>query len=129
MKHEKFSLSKRLKSFKYAFNGLKILFREEPNAKIHLFAAICVLIAGFAFRISGGEWIAVVLCIGLVIALEALNSAIENIADFVSSEKHEAIKKVKDLAAGAVLVGAIASAIVGLVVFLPKIGKILTDYF
>ena len=121
MKQEKFSLKKRLISFKYAINGIKILFREEPNAKIHLFATICVLIAGFAFRISNGEWMAVILCIGLVIALEAINSAIENIADFVSPEKHETIKKVKDLAAGAVLIGAVASAIVGVIVFLPKI--------
>ena len=121
MKQEKFSLKKRLKSFKYAVNGITILFREELNAKIHLFVTVCVLIAGFAFRISRGEWMAVILCIGLVIALESINSAIENVADFVSPEKHETIKKVKDLAAGAVLVGAIASAIVGGIVFLPKI--------
>ena len=120
MKQKKFSLKKQLKSFKYAFNGLKILLREEPNAKIHFFVAVCVLIAGFAFRISAGEWIAVLLCIGLVIALELLNSALENLADFVSSEKHEVIKKVKDLAAGAVLVGAVVSATVGIIVFLPK---------
>ena len=121
MKQEKFSLKKRLISFKYAINGIKILFREEPNAKIHLFVTICVLIAGFAFRISGGEWMAVILCIGLVIALEAINSAIENLADFVSPEKNETIKKVKDLAAGAVLIGAVAAAVVGVIVFLPKI--------
>ena len=121
MKEGKFSLQKQLKSFKYAFNGLQLLIREESNAKIHLFITVCVLIAGFVFRISGSEWIAVVLCIGLVFALESFNSAIENLVDFVSPGKHEAIKKVKDLAAGAVLVGAIASAIVGLMVFLPKI--------
>ena len=120
MKKEKFSLQKRLKSFQYAFNGLQTLFREEPNAKIHLFIMLCVLIAGFVFRISVGEWIAVVLCIGLVIALEIINSTLENMADFVSPEKHETIKKIKDLAAGAVLVGAIVSAIVGVIVFLPK---------
>jgi len=121
MKQEKFSLKKRVLSFIYAINGIKILFREEPNAKIHLFATVCVLIAGFAFRISRGEWIAVILCIGLVITLESINSAIENIADFVSPEKHDTIKKVKDLAAGVVLIGAIASAVVGMIVFLPKI--------
>ena len=125
MKEEKFSLRKRIKSFKYAFSGLKILIREEPNAKIHFFVTVCVLIAGFVFRISGGEWMAVILCIGLVIALELINSAIENLSDFVSPEKHEMIKKVKDLSAGAVLVGAIASAIVGLIVFLPKFMEIL----
>ena len=127
MKEGRFSLRERLRSFKYAFNGLKILIWEESNAKIHFFVTLCVLIAGFAFRISIGEWIAVILCIGLVFALESFNSAIENLADFVSPEKHEIIKKVKDLAAGAVLIGAIASAIVGLVVFLPKIVELFTN--
>jgi len=124
MQQKKNTLKKRLISFKYAINGIKILFREEPNAKIHLFASVCVLVAGYIFRISKDEWIAVILCIVLVIALESINSAIENMADFVSTEKHEMIKKVKDLAAGAVLIGAIASAIVGMIVFLPKIIKI-----
>jgi len=124
MEQEKFSLKKRILSFKYAINGIKILFREEPNAKIHLFVTICVLVAGFAFQISRSEWIAVILCIGLVIALESLNSTIENMADFISPEKHEMIKKVKDLAAGAVLIGAIVSVVVGMIVFLPKIIKL-----
>ena len=121
MKQEKFSWKNRLKSFKYAFNGLKILIREEHNARIHVFIAVCVLLAGLLFEISAGEWIAVTLCIGLVIALEMINSAIENLADFVSPEKHDRIKKVKDLAAGAVLLGAVIAVVVGLIVFLPKI--------
>jgi diacylglycerol kinase len=121
MKQEKFSWKKRLKSFKYAFNGLKILIREEHNARIHIFITVCVLAAGLIFKISAGEWIAVVWCIGTVIALEMINSAIENLADFVSPEKHDKIKKVKDLAAGAVLLGAMAAVIIGLIVFLPKI--------
>jgi len=79
-----------------------------------------VLIAGAIFRISTGEWIAVVFCIGLVFALELINSAIENIADFITIERNETIKKVKDLSAGAVLAAAIASAIIGLIIFLPK---------
>ncbi|MDR2806323.1 MAG: diacylglycerol kinase family protein [Dysgonamonadaceae bacterium] len=129
MKQGKISLKKRILSFKYAFNGLKIMFREEPNAQIHLFITLCVLIAGFAFRISGNEWIAVLLCIGWTLSLEAVNSAVENLADFVSPDKHEIIKKVKDLAAGAVGMGALVSAFVGLIVFGPKIVKILTNCF
>ena len=125
MKQKKFSLQKRLKSFIYAFNGWKILLREEPNATIHLIVTACVLVAGMVFRISAVEWIAVILCIGWVIALELINSALEYLADFVSPGKHEIIKKVKDLAAGAVLIGAIASSAVGLIVFLPKILKYL----
>ena len=118
---EKFSWTKRLASFRYAFNGLKILIREEHNARIHLFAACCVLIAGAVFKISLSEWIAVIFCIGWVIALELINSAIENTADFISKEKNETIKKIKDLSAGAVLIAAIASAVIGLIIFLPKI--------
>jgi diacylglycerol kinase (ATP) len=121
MKQEKFSFKKRLKSFKYAFNGLKILIREEHNSWIQIFVALCVLTAGFLLKITTCEWIAVILCIGFVIALEMLNSAIENIADFVSPERHAMIKKIKDLSAGAVLIGAIVSALIGLIIFLPKI--------
>ena len=110
-----------MQSFKYAFNGLRILLHEESNAWIHFCIAICVLVAGFVFKISMCEWIIVVFCIGFVFALELLNSAIENMADFVSKEYHDLIKKTKDLAAGAVLVGAIITAIIGLIIFVPKI--------
>ena len=120
MKQENFSWKKRLKSFKYAFNGLKILIREEHNARIHIVIAICVLVAGLVFEISGSEWIAVTLCIGMVIGLEMINSAIENLADFVLPEQHDRIKKVKDLAAGAVLFVAVVAVVVGLIVFVPK---------
>jgi diacylglycerol kinase len=118
---EKFSLRKRLVSFQYAFNGLKILIKEEHNARIHLFITCCVLIAGVVFKISIVEWITVIFCIGLVFALELINSAIENTADFISKEKNETIKKIKDLSAGAVLIAAIASAVIGLIIFLPRI--------
>jgi diacylglycerol kinase len=118
---KKFSLSKRLASFRYAFNGLKILIKEEHNARIHLFIAFCVIIAGVAFHISTIEWIAVIFCIGWVFSMELLNSSIENTADLLSEEKNEKIKKIKDLSAGAVLVAAIASAVTGLIIFLPKI--------
>lgn len=121
MKQHKFSIIKRLISFKYAFNGLKILVKEEHNARIHLFAVICVLVAGFVFKISINEWLAIVFAGGFVIALESINSSIENIADFISPEKHDKIKKIKDLSAAAVLVGAITALIVGLIVFTPKI--------
>jgi len=118
---KKFSLTKQLAGFRYAFNGLKILIKEEHNARIHLFIAFCVLIAGVVFQISTIEWIAVIFCIGWVFALELINSAIENTADMISKEKHESIKKIKDLSAGAVLIAAIVSAIIGLVIFLPKV--------
>ena len=119
--NQPFSILKRLKSFTFAFNGLKILVQEEHNAWLHIAVTVCVTIAGFLLHISLMEWIAVTLCVGLVFALELVNSAIENIADFVSPEKNEIIKKVKDLSAAAVLIAAICSVIVGLIVFLPKI--------
>jgi undecaprenol kinase/diacylglycerol kinase (ATP) len=119
--NQPFSMLKRLKSLIFAFNGLKILVQEEHNSWIHIVITICVVLVGFLLHISLMEWVAVVLCIGLVIGLELINSAIENIADFVSPQKNEIIRKVKDLSAAAVLIAAICSAIVGLIVFLPKI--------
>ena len=125
MAKKNFSIKKRIHSFKYAFNGLRILLNSEHNSWIHLFASVCVLVAGFVFKISIGEWIAVIFCIGMVFALELVNTAIENMADFVSKEYHQSIKKIKDLAAAAVFVGAVAAAIIGLIIFLPKIQELI----
>ena len=121
MKQEKFSIVKRLKSFTFAFAGLKVLFKEEQNSWIHLFATVCVVIAGILFKISLFEWMAVVFAIGLVFSFEILNTAVENIADFVCPERDARIKRIKDLAAAAVLVSAVTSAVIGLLVFVPKI--------
>lgn len=121
MKDSRFSLRKRAKSFHYAFSGILLLIRQEHNARIHCLATTCVIIAGFWFTISPTEWIAVFLSIGGVLATEAINSSIETLCDLVSPEYHEAIKKTKDLAAGAVLLIAIAAAATGTVIFLPKI--------
>lgn len=121
MKQEKFSVAKRIKSFTYAFNGLRVLFREEHNARIHLFAAVCVIVAGILLKLSPMEWAAVVFAIGLVFGGEIFNSAIEDLADVVCPERDERIKKVKDLSAAAVLVAAITASVIGLLVFIPKI--------
>ena len=121
MKQEKFSIAKRLKSFTYAFNGLRVLLKEEHNSLIHLLATVCVVVAGFAFDISSLEWVAVVFAIGLVFGGEIFNSAIEDLADVVCPERDERIKKVKDLSAAAVLVSAITALIIGLIIFIPKI--------
>ena len=117
MKPERFSIKKRKQSFGYAFNGIKILIREEHNAWIHLMAAFFVLILGFVFNVSQTEWIALIFAIGLVLAFEA----IENLADYSSPDKHELIKKVKDLSAAAVLIAAITAFSIGLFVFIPKL--------
>lgn len=114
-------ITSRIKSFKYAFNGIYILFKEEPNAGIHFFACILVIIAGFVFKVSATEWIMLIFAIALVFAMEALNAAIENLADRVDINHNELIKKTKDLAAAAVLLSAIAAVIIGVIIFLPKI--------
>ncbi len=120
----RFSIKRRLKSFRYAFSGLRVLVREEHNARIHLFATVCVIVIGVLFRISCTEWVAVALAIGLVFGMEAVNSAVENICDFVCPERDARIKKIKDLAAAAVLLSAIAALAVGLFIFIPKIMSI-----
>jgi undecaprenol kinase/diacylglycerol kinase (ATP) len=121
MKQQKFSIKKRIKSFSHAFNGLRILIKEEHNARIHFLALIAVVVAGFFFKISLPEWISITVVSCIVISAEIFNSSIENIADFISPQKHAQIKKIKDLSAAAVLVAAIAALITGLLIFLPKI--------
>lgn len=112
---------KRLKSFKYAFNGLKILIKEEPNARIHLLASLLVVTLSIVLEINLMEWVAVVFCIGFVLVAETFNTSLENISDFISPEKNEKIKKIKDLAAAAVLLSALTALTIGLIIFLPKI--------
>ena len=125
MKESSFSFKKRIKSFGYAFDGLKTLFQDEHNARIHAVAAVLVVIAGFLFRISEAEWISVFVAIGLVLSAEAVNSAVERLCDTVQSERDSRIKAVKDLSAGAVLVCAITAAVIGIIIFLPKIINLL----
>jgi diacylglycerol kinase (ATP) len=110
-----------LMGFVYAIKGVVYLFTSQRNARVHLFAAVLVVAGGFYFSISTTEWIAVVLSIGMVIAAEAFNSSIEELVDIVSPDYNKSAGRIKDLAAGAVLLIAIAAAVVGLVIFLPKI--------
>ncbi len=121
----KFSVNERIRSFSYALNGLKILLREEHNARIHLMIAIGVIIAGIFFRLSIIEWIVVCLFIGFVFAMEIINSAIENLCDIICPEQDERIKKIKDLAASGVLIAAMISIVAGFVLFIPKIVQLL----
>lgn len=118
---ERFSIKKRLRSFVYAGKGLKSFFRKEHNAWIHCFITIIVIFLGIVLHISVYEWIAIILCIGLVFAAEAFNTAIERLVNFVSPERNDKAGDVKDIAAGAVLICAITAAIVGLIIFIPKL--------
>lgn len=121
MKNDGFTLRKRLKSFRFAFNGIRLLVTREHNAWIHCFIAVCVIVTGCLVGLSATEWIVITMAIGMVLAAEAFNSSIEALADLVSPSYNEAIKRTKDLAAGAVLILAIASAVIGLVIFIPKL--------
>lgn len=126
MNKEKFSIKKRIKSFSYAFAGLKVLFREEHNSWIHATATVLVVAAGFLFRISYMEWIAILIVIGMVFSAEIINSSLERTADFVKAERDDRKRDIKDLGAAAVLVCAIIAAIVGIIIFLPKILSLLS---
>jgi diacylglycerol kinase (ATP) len=123
--YAKFSIRKRLASFKYAFSGLGSLIKHEHNARLHLLAALLVIAMGFILGISRAEWMILVIIIAMVFITEILNSAIESLADFVSPQYSEIIKRVKDYCAAAVLIAAITSVVVGLIIFLPKVIQIL----
>ncbi len=106
-------------SFKYAYEGLIAAFKEEPNLKFQFLAGLLVLILGFILRISKQEWITIIILIGLVIAVELTNTAIESVVDGFTKKQHPAAKIAKDISAGAVLITALTAAIVGTIIFLP----------
>ena len=112
-------LKKRIKSFGYAFKGIASLLKKEHNAWIHCIAIVVVASCGLYFRITPTEWCIVVLCFGIVLAAEGFNTAIERLVNLVSPGFHPIAGDVKDVAAGAVLICAIASAIVGAIIFIP----------
>ena len=116
-----FSTRDRLQSFAYAWNGLRIVVRGQHNAWIHLTLSVLALGLGFALGISRLEWCAIVVVIGGVWAAEAFNTALESLADAAVPEQHPKIAAAKDAAAGAVLVAAIAAAVVGALVFVPRL--------
>ncbi|MCW3785228.1 diacylglycerol kinase family protein [Plebeiibacterium sediminum] len=121
----KFSLKQRLKSFKYAFNGIKSLIQNEHNARIHFIALFCVVVLGFVFQISIIEWLAIVIVSGIVILSELFNTAMERLADFIEPKHNIKIGLIKDYCAGAVLIAAIVAVVVGCIIFIPKILDVL----
>ena len=110
-----------IKSFVFAFNGIKICFFSETNFKIHLLVAVIAVLFGIGFKISGTEWLAIIFCISLVVAMEMINTAIEKLCNVVHKDFSMCIKNVKDIAAGAVLVTALFTLLTGIIIFLPKI--------
>ena len=118
-----FRFAERARSFRHALNGIVVVIRREPNALIHLMATIVVIALGFYEALSPTEWCVIVLAIGLVWVAEAFNTAIEFLGDEISSEKRTGIGFAKDVAAGAVLLAAICSLVLGLLVFVPHFLK------
>lgn len=114
-------MKKVLKSFYYAFGGIIKALSAERNFQIEAALAILAVAAGWFFTISSGEWVALVICMGMVLMAELMNSAIEKLADFVHPQPHSKIGLIKDMAAGAVLLAATASLVVALIIFVPKI--------
>ena len=109
-------------TFRNAFHGLGFFIKNEPNNQIHFIIASIALAGGFWLGISNLEWIAVILCIGLVLAAEALNTALEKLGDAIAPEKHdERIKMAKDISAAAVLIASLTALIVGGVIFIPRL--------
>lgn len=112
---------KRIQSFIFAFAGIRDLFKAEPNVIIHSIAGIIVIAMGCYFSLTATEWCFIVFAISIVFCAEAFNTALEYLTNLVSPDYHELAGKTKDVAAGAVLFAAIGAAIVGLIIFLPKI--------
>ncbi|WP_126344103.1 diacylglycerol kinase [Kurthia zopfii] len=113
------NVTKFIRSFKYALEGILSAMKEQ-NFKFHLLAVVIVIIASVWTGISMVEWLVVISIMTLVLSLEMMNSAIEKVVDLVTTEIHPLAKLAKDLAAGAVLIAAIASVIIGCIIFLPK---------
>jgi diacylglycerol kinase len=121
MQSQKFSVNSRMKSLRYAIGGIFEFIRQEHNARIHAVATVAVVIAGFALRVSLPEAAMLAIVTAGVWITEMLNTCLERMADLICPEEHPMIKFIKDLAAGAVLVAAIAAVVVGLFIFIPKL--------
>ena len=116
-----FSIFARLKSFTYAGRGLRALLQDEHNAWLHLAASLMAVAAGFLLRISIADWRWLVLAIAIVWLAEAFNTAIEEVCDYINPEFNRAIGRIKDLAAGGVLIASIAAALIGLLTLAPPL--------
>jgi diacylglycerol kinase (ATP) len=111
----------RIKSIGYAFKGAVLLLKTETSIKIQFVIALLMTVLGFCCNISSTEWMIQVLAIGIVMSIEGLNTAIEEIADFIHPEQHNKIGFIKDIAAGAVFIASVSAIITGLIIYIPKI--------
>jgi diacylglycerol kinase len=114
-------IGKFLGSVRTGLLGLAHVIQTEVNMRIHVAAAVGMVIAGFGFELAAWEWVAMVFCIGLVLSVECMNTALERLANRVSLDWHPLIKQAKDCASGAVLLLTVMSALIGGIVFLPRL--------
>jgi len=114
-------MNKFIKGFVYALNGIWHAAATQLNFRVHLVCALVAVYASYALHISDGEWLWIILCIGMVLVAELFNTAIEFLTDLVSPEYNKKAGLVKDMSAGAVLITAITALIIGLIIFIPKL--------
>lgn len=114
-----FNFRDRILSFKYAIKGIKTVLWAEHNFRIHLIAALIVVFIGFYLNVSHQDWLWLILAIALVLVTEMINTAIEQIVDLAEPNQNPLAGKIKDIAAGAVLISAITSAIIGIMILWP----------
>lgn len=116
-----FSIKKFFKSFGHALNGLKLVLLSEQNYRFHTVAACVAILLSFVLKISDLQFILIILCIVGVMVIEIVNTAIEKLCDYISPNHNEKIKFIKDVSAGAVLLISMASLVIAMIIFLPKI--------
>ncbi|OKL40834.1 diacylglycerol kinase [Pontibacter flavimaris] len=122
-------LKKRFNSFRFAFRGISAAVRSEPHMRLHVLAAIAVVVVGYTFDVTKTEWCLLVGSMGLVVTAEIINTAIETVVNLVSPDFNQLAGRAKDLAAGAVLVAAITAALIGAIIFLPYLLALAKVYF
>lgn len=110
-----------IKGFGYAFSGVAYAFKTQLNFKFHVVALLLTALAGWYFKLSANEWLWIVAASAIVLITELINTAIEVLVDLVSPDYNPKAKIIKDVAAASVLIAAIAAAIIGLIIFIPKI--------
>ena len=117
----KFSLKSRFGSFRFALNGLRSMLKYEHNSRIHLVAAILVIITAILLKVSLSEWVLLTVVMGIVFLTELLNSAIEKLSDLIEPRYNETIRTSKDYSAAAVLISALIALVAGCFIFIPRI--------
>lgn len=119
-----FEFTGRIRSFRHAIAGILQMIRCQHNAWIHAAATAIIVVAAFLFRVSAADWCWIIVAISIVWTAEALNTAFEFLADAASPEFHPLVRDAKDVAAGAVLVTAIAAAVIGAIIFWPHLERL-----